>query len=522
MKRILSICLTAMLMLTSISVVTMNAQTIVKGDMNDDGTVDVSDVTMTVSTILGNIPLQTISLAGNPFEVNNTLVVGTWYASDGTSFSLNEDGTTDFHGGTSYRFYPNQCRLLILNASGTAFRVIPVVEATSNYLLTVDYATGAPIYYTNESALPTGITLSQTSLAMNSGTTAQLTATVTPADAFAAGFTWSSSDESVATVDANGLVTAVGGGSCVITVTASGSLVNATCTVAVTQMVTSIVLSQTGTVLKLDDYLTLTAIVMPENAANRNVVWSSSNEDVAMVTKAGKVIPNDYGIAVITCSAADGSGVQATCKVTILNVDNLYVDLGLPSGTLWAACNIGAFSPEEYGDYFAWGETEPQKDNAYTWTSYKYAVDDYNNLTKYCNNSSYGNNGFTDNLTELELSDDAAYVNWGSNWRMPSKEQFDELINSSNTTTEWTTLNGVNGRKITSNTNGNSIFLPAAGYRYNSSLYEAGSRGYCWSRTFDSDDPVGAWYLYFNSSDVDTNYYSRFPGFSVRPVRFAE
>ena len=140
-----------------------------------------------------------------------------------------------------------------------------------------------------------------------------------------------------------------------------------------------------------------------------------------------------------------------------------YVDLGLPSGTLWATCNIGANSPEEYGDYFAWGETTPK--STYDWSTYKWCNGSSTTMTKYCTQSEYGYNGFTDNLTELQSADDAATANWGSDWQMPSLAQIQELCSSSNTTTEWTQVNGVNGRKITSKSNGNSIFLPAAGWR---------------------------------------------------------
>jgi hypothetical protein len=144
-------------------------------------------------------------------------------------------------------------------------------------------------------------------------------------------------------------------------------------------------------------------------------------------------------------------------------------------------------------------------------------------LTKYCTNSSYGFNGFTDNTTELDLEDDAAYVNWGSGWRMPSDEQMRELINSSYTTTEWITQNGVNGRKITSKSNGNSVFLPAAGCRYGSSLGGAGSSGYYRSRTlYDESHPIVACQLYFESSGVDTPGGNRYIGDSVRPVRVSE
>ena len=190
-----------------------------------------------------------------------------------------------------------------------------------------------------------------------------------------------------------------------------------------------------------------------------------------------------------------------------------YVDLGLPSGTLWATCNVGASKPEEYGDYFAWGETKPK--TTYNWSTYKYCEGSYYTMTKYCTDSDYGT---VDNKTELEPSDDAATVNWGSEWQMPSDEQFEELINSSYTTKTWTTMNGKYGRKITSKSNGNSIFLPAPGFRGNTGLLDAGSYGYYWSRSLNTSSS-GACYLYFYSSFIGTIGNYRYEGQSVRPVR---
>ncbi|MBR6032262.1 MAG: hypothetical protein IKP36_09935 [Bacteroidaceae bacterium] len=194
-----------------------------------------------------------------------------------------------------------------------------------------------------------------------------------------------------------------------------------------------------------------------------------------------------------------------------------YVDLGLPSGTKWATCNVGANSPEEYGDYFAWGETAPK--DYYDWSTYKWCKGSDNTMTKYCANSSYGYNGFTDNLTELQPEDDAATANWGSPWRMPSLDQIKELFNSSYTTTEWTTLNDVYGRKITSKSNGNSIFLPAAGYRWRDELGRAGSYGYYWSSSLYPSRGGYAYGMYFYSGSWywGGDYYRR-SGRSVRAV----
>ncbi len=177
-------------------------------------------------------------------------------------------------------------------------------------------------------------------------------------------------------------------------------------------------------------------------------------------------------------------------------MDKTYVDLGLPSGTLWATCNVGANSPEERGDYFAWGETQPK--TFYALSNYKYSygrLAKYAKLKKYCIESDFGNNGFTDNLTTLLPSDDAATANWGSDWCMPSADQWREL--QDNTKNAWTIQNGVLGRLFTAS-NGNSLFLPAAGYRLDNRLYSVGSTGNYWSSSLYTDDLGGAWFFKFS------------------------
>ena len=203
-----------------------------------------------------------------------------------------------------------------------------------------------------------------------------------------------------------------------------------------------------------------------------------------------------------------------------------WVDLGLPSGTLWATCNVGASNPEDYGNYYAWGETNT-KDN-YDLSTYQYANGDYDKLTKYCDKSDNGNNGFIDNLTNLQASDDPATTNWGSGWVTPSKAQWNELLE--NTTNEWTTQSGKAGRLFTSKKNGQTLFLPAAGGRWGSKLY--GDGGDYWSSSLytDGDGPDSAWSFqlyppgheltqFFVCDDCFVGRSAREGGLSVRPVR---
>ena len=194
-----------------------------------------------------------------------------------------------------------------------------------------------------------------------------------------------------------------------------------------------------------------------------------------------------------------------------------YVDLDLPSGTLWATCNVGAETPEGYGDHFAWGETQPKND--YSWATYKYCEGDKNHLTKYCNVAEYGNNGFTDNLFFLQPTDDAASVNWGGKWRTPTCAEWDELFRNCNH--EIAEVNGVKGLLFSSKSNRNTIFLPASGYYEGDELKGAGQSGHYWlSDLYKMSYPFDAYFLIFSVNDyINTNYGIRDLGRSVRPVR---
>lgn len=184
------------------------------------------------------------------------------------------------------------------------------------------------------------------------------------------------------------------------------------------------------------------------------------------------------------------------------------VDLGL--SVKWACCNVGATKPEEYGGYYAWGETEEKSD--YTIKTYKWCNGSYDSLTKYCRASDYGR---VDNKTVLEPEDDVAHVKWGGSWRMPTADEIKELNDKCSWT--WTTLNGVNGCKVTG-PNGNSIFLPAAGCRNGTELGYRGASGGCWSSSLGDYYSSHACYLYFNGDYHYWCYDHRYHGLSVRPV----
>ena len=184
-----------------------------------------------------------------------------------------------------------------------------------------------------------------------------------------------------------------------------------------------------------------------------------------------------------TTTKNNDNGSETKKSETVNIVDgHEYVDLGLPSGTLWATCNVGANKPESFGEYFAWGETQPKNED---WEAYKYKNGQNGLLTKYCANPDYGYNGFIDNLTMLQPTDDAATVNWGSNWSLPTKEQWVELYQT--TSGSMATLNGVTGI-LFSASNGNSLFLPAAGHCYDTEVDEAGEYGDYWSKVLLADD----------------------------------
>ncbi len=283
------------------------------------------------------------------------------------------------------------------------------------------------------------------------------------------------------------------------------------------------------------------------NAAKRGDVNGDNNVDVSDINI---VINEILGKGGTYNADVNGDGTTDVSDINIvINIilgkdepedNHEYVDLGLPSGTLWAAWNVGAENKEDYGLYFAWGETKGYakgESHNFNWPNYKWMTPgktSWEYVTKYTtadgqqqgcwyNGSTYVGttvDGVTyKNLIELLPEDDAATANWGSRWCMPSRAQMEELQNSSYTTTEWVKENGVSGCKFTCVSNGNSIFLPAAGCRSMSSHFFVGSGGYYYSREIYTSFSYYAHCLHFTSSKLDWDRDYRYNGRSVRAVR---
>ena len=299
-------------------------------------------------------------------------------------------------------------------------------------------------------------------------------------------------------------------------------------------LVSSVSLNKTGIDLNIGETSILSATVLPNNATNKKVSWSSSNESVATVSSEGLVTGVAAGSAIITVTTSDG-GKTATCNVTVKESSSPSVlppnavDLGLPSGIKWASHNLGASKPEENGDYYAWGETEPYyssldpltwksgKESGYAWSSYKWCMGASNTLTKYCTKTSYGYNGFTDNKTELDPEDDVVIVTLGGKWRMPTDSEWTELREKCTWTWRFTSMNGPNGYEVTG-PNGVSIFLPTASYWQETNNYGIGTDGFYWSSTLNKSSTYDAYFLKIASGTIFRGYRGRNNGFTIRPV----
>ena len=404
----------------------------------------------------------------------------------------------------------------------------------------------------------TSLSLDKNSLNLFIGDTETIAATVLPENTTDQ-LTWSSSDEAIATVQ-DGVVTAVAAGTATITATAGEKTADCVVTVVLPASDANAIVVRyygcraLGTHTDINIYADNQIVsVSGFGVTTLKKNWHSATAVVSGVeykleaTDGASFSGHQYGNYYWTWAFKD-SYVEAALKnasnepVTIIMTDvnggkyyliykenqsssySYYryehggeespkaVDLGL--SVKWATCNLGAAKPEDYGDYYAWGETEPKED--YSWSTYKWCSGSSSTLTKYNTSSSWGT---VDNKTVLEPEDDVAYVKLGGNWRMPTDAEWSEL--RTKCTWTWTTNyngTGVKGQIVTA-TNGNSIFLPAAGYRSVTSLYNAGSLGYYWSSSLNTDYPYYAWRVYFDSDNVlRSSYGDRCSGQSVRPV----
>ena len=265
------------------------------------------------------------------------------------------------------------------------------------------------------------------------------------------------------------------------------------------------------------------------SVTERGVVYATTQNP----TTADNKVAGSSGVGTFTCNLTDlqpnttyyvrayainnkgtayGEEVTFTTKVNVNISDPTgtengygYVDLGL--SVKWATMNVGATKLEDYGDHFAWGETEPKE--YYEWSTYKWCDGTYNSLTKYNVYSSYG---IVDDKTQLELLDDAANVNWGANWRLPTDEEWTELREQC--VWKWRTWNGKKGYIVTGNNN-KSIFLPAAGYKDG---YDYWDQSYYWSSSLDNLNVYNALSVHISADYVQRITENRNYGFTVRPV----
>ncbi len=443
-----------------------------------------------------------------------------------------------------------------------------VAYATDEYSQTgkgevLSFTTGSPSVHVSS------VSLNMSSLELGVGNTATLVATVLPENASNKKVTWSSSNPSKATVSSTGVVTGVAEGAAVVTATTVDGGKTASCFVTVRQatqpdpgesgnalielscaeldwgdveignnVTKTFTVKNTGTtalnissvsIVATDNtvnpsYFSImpnsSSTVSPGNSSAFNVTFIPESECgyyaiVSIKSNAGNAT---QGMSTVWLS---GVGIKASSSYSVATPD--IIDLGL--SVKWASFNLGATSPEEYGDYFAWGETEPYyisqdpltwkegKEAGYDWPSYKWCEGSENSLTKYCTDSSFGYNGFTDGKMVLDQEDDAAHVHLGGSWRIPTRKELDELRDRC--TAEWTSLNGINGHRITG-PNGNSIFIPAAGHRYKVELYSGKFCG-LWSSSLYLSRT--AFEFYSNSGGVGSGWNSpRIDGQPIRPV----
>ena len=304
------------------------------GDMNDDGELNISDVTQLVNTVIGKQAPRKVSLGGgDPYAVDNSAIAGTWRTTSGEVLTFNADGTCKI-SNTAYTFeyMPQLGFIAVYDSNGECPLSYNVLKKTNDMLLLNTMAqTGGKFYYTS-AMFVTAIKLSSTSVNLNTGQIHQLTATVTPANAKIPTLKWASSSTGIASVDQTGLVTAKKAGKATITATSTdGTGVKATCTFNITQLVTSVTLPYTTLNIGKGSTFTIDATVSPSTANNKTLAWTSSSTAAVVSLDDGVFYAKAAGTSTITAAATDGSGKKATCKVTVLSAAPTGVSLSAKS-----------------------------------------------------------------------------------------------------------------------------------------------------------------------------------------------
>ena len=399
-----------------------------------------------------------------PFTPVNQMIAGTWYKSKSETITFNEDGTTDYVEGATYKFLPYQGEVLVYDSSKKLRQILRVHNISEEELVVSTF--GAATFSVWTSTQPP-------------------------------------------------------------------------------QLVTSITISPATLSLQPNETSTLTATVLPSDAENKEVEWTSSDEAVAEVSADGYITAKAEGTCTITATAKDGSGVKAECQVMVKQPSingHEYVEIG---GLKWATMNVGATTVAGsyatcYGDYYAWGETQPR---------YASITRSDSGSASFTWRNGYGSGYSSHNYptytgTTLDASHDAARANWGGTWRTPKREDFMALAKAcsgsdgnyqapieltstitwggiywlSSTQTIESAYTGVAGLLFVSASDiSKRVFFPAAGIVYDTSLDYGGS--YYWSSSLYTSDTDDAYYLSFYSSYLTpSNYYNRYLGLTVRPV----
>lgn len=272
-------------------------------------------------------------------------------------------------------------------------------------------------------------------------------------------------------------------------------------------------LDQTQISVNVGSSKTLVATVTPSDATNKSVTWSSSYPSVATVDSNGNVTGVKAGSATVKVTTVDGN-FSASCQVTVVQPSQglTAVDLKLPSGVKWGSCNLGAANPEDAGNYYAWGEITPKNQN-FDWSHYLWSNGNY--LKKYNLHSAYGYNGYVDNISVLQLSDDAANASLGGQWRMPTRAEVEELLNYC----DWSlTIKGGSYGFVFSR-GGNSIFIPASGYNTGSYVANQNTTGHYWTSTLRNEHSKYAMFLAFGTNlSPEVGFGERCYGNTIRPV----